>query len=123
MHYIPFQNSENNNIINNKSKYSLDNEKINVHKNENKKKSNIQYEPTEFRNNIDNKINNNNDSIIINNKFEQESSSKNYVDNDGEKSNPSDYINYNIFNNNQTIKMNNNSNINTSKNNYNSNNM
>ena len=123
MHYIPFQNSENNNIINNKSKYSLDNEKINVHQNKNKKKSNIQYEPTEFRNNIDNKINNNNDSVIINNKFIQESSSKKYVDNDGEKSNPSDYINYNIFNNNKTIKMNNNSNIKTSKNIYNSNNM
>ena len=125
---IPFQNSGNINIISNKSKYSLDNEKINVNKKENKNKSNIQYEPTEYMNKIDNKIINNNDPVIISKKIEQESSSKNYYDknyiyNDREKSNPSDYINYNIFKNNKRIKINNNSNINTNKDIYNYNNM
>jgi len=66
---ISYQNSENNNIINNRSKHSKDYEKINVKRNneQNKNNSKNQYEPTEFSN-IKETININ-DSVIINNLY------------------------------------------------------
>ena len=107
---ISYQNSENNNIINNRSKHSKDYEKINVKRNndQNKNNSKNQYEPTEFSN-IKETININ-DSVIINNLYKQKQNSNyyydnNYINNEKEES-YNNYDGYNIFTNNKSINMN-----------------
>lgn len=121
-----YQNSGNNNIINNRSKHSKDYEKINVIRKNNQHKNNskYQYEPTEFEIKNYKETINHNDSVVIKELYKQNSGLNNYSDKshmyNKEQSNNNN--GYNVFNNNKSIKKIN-SNIISNKDIYNYNNI